>query len=200
MITFKYVLALFLATTLLSAADYCSLAVHVVDPAGRQTEVAVSVQEKNGRLVEREPSSEDARFCDLGLTPVTVRVAYDSACDQVVVNDVRLYWHQMSFLTVTYDRTLCSERVPMLGCFVLFRVSDNSGRWLDKSSIGFDQPILGPQETDSAGRARIALGPDAIASGTVSSSGFVSQPFAVTCAKDQRVREELIKLEKSAAR
>lgn len=54
-------------------ADYCSLSVPVLSPDQRRpVEVLVSVREKSGRVVEKETAAEDVKFCDLGVSPVTV--------------------------------------------------------------------------------------------------------------------------------
>ena len=71
------------------AADYCSLAVRVISPDQRRpVEVLVSGSEKSGRVIEKETTSEDVKFCDLGITPVTVTVGGDT-CNQVVVGMFR---------------------------------------------------------------------------------------------------------------
>src|SRR5947208_15002194 len=76
------------------AADYCSLAVRVLSPDNRRpVEVPVSVREKSGRVVEKETTTEDVKFCDLGISPVTVTVGNDT-CNQVVVRDVPIEWKE----------------------------------------------------------------------------------------------------------
>lgn len=62
-----------LCATEASAADYCSLTVRVLSADGRREEALVSVEERNGRRLERDPTAEDVEFCHLGLTPVTVK-------------------------------------------------------------------------------------------------------------------------------
>jgi hypothetical protein len=183
-----------------AAADYCSLIVRVLSPDGRRVEALVSVEEKNGRAVERDPTLEDVKFCDLGIAPVTVKVGADGTCNQVVVRDVRLTWEEQYLLRVTYDIEPCLEDLPPLPvpiCHVLFRVSDINGAWLDKASIRLQQSQLPALETDSSGRALLVLKSGDRAGGTISSSGYVAKPFSFSCSRSEPVHEELIKLDKS---
>jgi hypothetical protein len=91
------------------AADYCSLVVRVLSPDGKHEEAIVAVEEKNGRRIERDPTAEDVRFCDLGVEPVAVKVGSDGTCNQVVVREVPLAWREQYLLMVTYDTRPCLE-------------------------------------------------------------------------------------------
>jgi hypothetical protein len=189
---------LLFASSSLGADDYCSLVVRVLDPKGRRPETIVSVHERNGRMIETEPTNKDATFCDLGLTSVTVKVGADGTCNQVIVNNVRLYWRETSHLTVTYDWELCDqEPVPSATCIILFRISDVNGKWLERSSINFAEPRIPAKQTDSAGRARTVVGAGQRASGTVTAAGYVTKTFSSSCSRSEPLREELIKLERS---
>lgn len=64
------------------AQDKCSLVVRAVAPDGRRVEAPISVTEMSGRTEDRDPSEEDARFCDLGILPVTVNVGGEGSCNQ----------------------------------------------------------------------------------------------------------------------
>jgi hypothetical protein len=183
------------------AADYCSLVVRVLSPDRRRPlEVLISVREGSGRVIEKETTSEDVRFCDLGITPVTVRVGGDT-CNQTVVRDVPLTWQEQYVLTITYDPEPCMpERppAPVPTCQELFRVADTAGNWLEKASIRFQQPHLSPRETDGSGRALVVMKDGDHADGTVSSSGYITKPFSLSCSRTEPVHEEMIKLVKSS--
>lgn len=183
-----------------AAADYCSLAVRVVSPDNRRpVEVPVSVREKSGRVVEKETAKEDLKFCDLGISPVTVTIGNDS-CNQVTVRDVPLEWNEQYLLTVTYDPEPCMpERppAPVPVCQVLFRVSDSKGNWVERASIHFQGAGLMPMETDSAGRALRVLKVGDRVSGVVDARGYASKTFSVSCSRSEPVREESVKLERS---
>ena len=184
----------------IAVADYCSLAVRVLSPEQRRpVDVLVSVREKSGRVVEKETTTEDVRFCGLGITPVTVTVGGDT-CNQVVVRDVPLEWNEQYLLTVTYDPEPCMpERppAPVPVCQVLFRVSDSKGNWIEKASIHFQGSSgLPPMETDSAGRALGVLKLGDKITGAVDSRGYASKPFSVSCSRSDPVREQSIKLER----
>jgi hypothetical protein len=193
------ILLLAFGAKMVSAGEYCSLVVRVLSPDGRRVEALVSVEEGNGRVIERDPTSEDVKFCDLGIAPVTVKVGADGTCNQVVVRDVPLTWQEQHLLTVTYDLEPCLEDLPpppVPVCQVLFRVSDVNGRWLNKASIHFQQPRLSPRETDREGRALLVLKLGDRVTGSISSGGYVAKPFSLSCSRSKPVREEPIKLER----
>lgn len=181
------------------AADYCSLTVRVLSPDHRRPlEVLVSVQERSGRVVEKETKSQDLPFCDLGITPVTVTVGSD-VCNQVIVRDVPLEWREQYVLAVTYDPEPCMpERppVPVPVCQVLFRVSDAQSRWIEKASIYLQDPGHSTMETDSAGRAVQVLKVGERLMGRVGARGYVSRSFSISCPRSEQVHEEHIKLVK----
>ncbi len=185
------------------AAPYCSLVVRVLSPDQRRPlEVPISVREGNGRILEKETTSEDVKFCDLGITPVTVTVGGDS-CNQTVVKDVPLSWNELYLLTITYDPEPCMpERppAPIPTCQELLRVADTDGRWVEKASIRFQDSILSPRETDDAGRALVVLKNGERIQGIVISPGYVTKPFSLTCSRTQPVHEEMIKLTRSPGR
>ena len=200
--TFAILIVLFNASIAV-AADYCSLIVRVLSPDGRRVEALVSVREKNGRVVEKDPTAEDVKFCDLGIAPVTVKVGADGTCNQVVVRNIPLAWQERYLLTVTYDLEPCLEDLappPVPVCHVLFRVSDVSGKWLVKASIQFQTSQLSPRETDSAGRAVLVLKLGDRVGGSITSNGYVAKPFSLSCSRLEPVHEELIKLERAAGR
>jgi hypothetical protein len=182
------------------AADYCSLAVRVLSPDQRRpVEVLVSVREKSGRVVEKETTSDDVTFCDLGIAPVTVTVGGDP-CNQVVVRDVPLGWKEQYLLTITYDPEPCMPEhppAPVPVCQVLFRVSDGKGNWLARASIHFRGSGLPPLESDRSGRVLQVLKAGDRVTGSVELRGYVSTTFSVSCSRSEPVHEESITLKSS---
>lgn len=181
-----------------SAEDYCSLVVRVLSPdQQRLQEIPISVREKSGRVIEKDTTSEDVRFCDLGILPVTVTVGIDP-CNQVVVRDVPLAWKEEYFLIVTYDRKSCVQDLPPPPfplCQVLLRVADLSGNWIEKASIRLEGTSLTPQETDRAGRAEVLLRLGNRVAGVVHAAGYASKSFTIHCSRAERVHELPIQLD-----
>src|SRR5271165_4175820 len=91
------------------ASDYCSLVVEVVAPDGKRPISLVTVTEQNGRKLEQLQRGQDVRFCDLGILPVTVKVGGDDTCNQVVVNEVPMFWQKTYHSKITYDPRPCLE-------------------------------------------------------------------------------------------
>ena len=94
------VLGAFPATSL--GQDFCSLAVHIEAPSAISP-VPVRVEEPDGRVETAFPVDGIARFCGLGIKPVTVRVGRD--CGQVTVTGVRLEWGLTRNVSVIYSDT-----------------------------------------------------------------------------------------------
>src|ERR1700722_16587878 len=90
----------------LRAADFCSLAVSVIDPSGQEVEAPVTVEERDGTTQRSENKPGGVRFCNLGINPVTVTVG-GSNCNQVIVRDAALQWGATSKVSVIYDRKAC---------------------------------------------------------------------------------------------
>ena len=182
------------------AADFCSLSVRVLTAGQRRPlEVPVIVQEPSGRVVERETDRNDAQFCDLGISSVTVTVGI-AGCNQVVVRDVPLRWEEPYLLTVTYDIEPClreGSSVPIPTCEVLFRVADQNGSWIQDAGISFSGPQLKTRRTDRFGRAFIELKVgDSINSSKVEAIGFQSQVLTgISCQRKENPREISIRLE-----
>src|SRR5262245_1155582 len=89
-----YLLCLLLALELnLGAQEVCSLIVEIVDPSGRPVSgVPVVLEEQNGRVEPTTVEGGVARFCDLGVLHVTVKVGRPSSCNYTVVQNVPLTW------------------------------------------------------------------------------------------------------------
>lgn len=195
-------LALF-CTSVAYAADYCSLTVRVLSPDGRRVHAVVSVEEQDGRKIERDPTAQDLAFCDLGILPVTVKVGADGTCNQVVVKDVPVSWQESYLLTVSYDLEPCLEDLPPSPapvCSVLFRVSDSETRWLQGARVQFDGSTLTPRETDSAGRALVTMKLDEVVRASIGASGFDTKHVSVSCSRSLPLQEEIVRLSRKGGR
>jgi hypothetical protein len=189
---YKLVLVLGSATYFLCVApplvgqDYCSLRVRVLAANGRRPEALVSVQEKNGRKIEREQGiSKDVEFCDLGIEPVTVVVGL-KGCNQVVINDVPLSWQEPYTLKVIHDYESCMREEgppPKPVCKVLLRVAGPDEKWIDKAIVKIDEPALPQRQTDSAGRAFVIVGLNERLRGSVSAPGYAPKEFSFVCSE-----------------
>lgn len=177
---------------------YCSLSVRVLSPdQQRIPDVPVSVKEQNGRTIEKESTTEDVKFCDLGLRPVTVTVGVDS-CNQTIVRDVPVDWETEYTLTVIYDREACVQSqppAPVPYCRILLRVSDSVG-WLERAIIRSASKQLAPKETDSHGRALFLIEINNQVTGSVHKAGYKDTAFSTTCTMPNRIQELSIALDK----
>jgi len=180
-----------------ASGDYCSLVVEVVTPDGERPIALISVVEQNGRKLEQLRRGQDARFCDLGILPVTVKVGGDDTCNQVVVNGVPLSWQETHHMKITYDPKPCLEDTahPLVPtCTYLFRVSDGAGKWIPGASIIWASGNFALKSDDS-GRAIVDAKLGSVKA-TISAPGYLTQSIDRTCtaAKATEPQEELIKL------
>lgn len=181
-----------------AAQEYCSLTVGVLAPNGLRPRVSITVQEKDGRIEDREQVSTDARFCDLGGLPVTVKVGDEGTCNQVIVRDVPVAWQEPYLLRVTYDPEPCLRDLPRPvnpACRVIFRVANPAGDWASKARI----VVLGPRqltlEADSLGRASFIVSPGQTVTGTAKSTGGAgAAKFAFQCDPGEPIYEARISL------
>ena len=180
-----------------AAQSYCSLTVQVETKAGLRPEVPVTVLESNGRKIEKEQSpTKSVHFCDLGILPVTVIVGVNG-CNQVVINDVPLSWHEPYTLKVTHDYESCmKETLPPSRpkCKILFRVMNSRKEWVSKGTIDFDTGKRAPLHTDNSGRAFLSADIDGKIEGFASAAGLSAKHFSITC-PTSRIHEEILTLE-----
>jgi hypothetical protein len=182
------------AASALAGQDYCSLSVRVLTPDGRRPQVSVSVQEANGRVVEKEQRARDVRFCDLGGLPVTVKVGGADTCNQVVVRDVPIAWNEPYLLRVTYDPgpcLLCPPPPPTPMCRVVFRIADDAGGWAHGATVSISHPTATRKAADSFGRASYVVKRGEQVRGSVDARDKLAV-FDFTCA--QPVHEEFVTL------
>jgi hypothetical protein len=186
------------AASALASSGYCSLAVDVFTPGGKRPIALVTVTEPDGRVSRQLERSAEARFCDLGLGPVRVEVGAADTCNQVVVNEVPLFWQKLYRLKVTYDPEPCMiEPVRPLApvCTYLFRVADGSGKWVEGAAVRITPGGL-DLRSDSAGRVSVDLGIGPV-SVIVSAHGYETKAVESDCtaAAARQVQERLIKLQ-----
>jgi len=170
----------------------------VQTPSGERPEATVSVEERNGRRVERDHESSDVQFCDLGILPVSVTVGL-SGCNQVQVKDVPLSWGSQYLLVVTYDVEPCVKETPpptVPLCEVLFRVPDENNKWMDGASIQFDEMAVVPRKTDNHGRALLLMKLNQRVSGSIGKREDASKRFAISCSRSEPYSEMIIKLDR----
>jgi len=176
------------------AQNYCSLTVRVFTPDRARPEAAVSVQEASGRLVEHDPASADAQFCDLGGLPVTVKVGEDGTCNQVVVRQVPIAWRKPYLLNVMYDPQGCNvglPRPPVPVCTVIFRVADSQKKWLSEARLKLSEPLVTELRTDNFGRTSVVVKRGDKIAGSVTGAGD-SGAFKFSCGRDEQVHEAAI--------
>lgn len=170
---------------------YCSLIVRVVDQSGQEVESAVTVAEKDGRTISMEMAIGGARFCDLGILPVTVAVGREGACNYTVVNNVPLDWSHTYTLVITQDREACTVTLPPAPepyCQLLLRVAtsgpESSSPWLSGAVVRPVLPGGRSVTTDAHGRAYLALGAGRVLSVVIEHSDHQSRKEAVRCERD----------------
>jgi hypothetical protein len=173
--------------------DVCSLRVRALAPDGVRGKFWISVKEESGRVEEKRQGEEDARFCDLGILPVTVTVGSHGQCNQVTIRDVPISWGRSYLLKVTYDPAACDvwevAPPPVPLCELLFRVSDTKGNWLSGASVNLSNPRPGTVKlpsglkTDRYGRAHLVARRGDSAVGSVSAGGFESAGFEFVCSE-----------------
>jgi hypothetical protein len=177
--------------------NYCSLVVQVVAPNGKRPAADVRVTEENGRKLDQITDGMDARFCDLGVRPVTVEVGSAGTCNQVRVNSVPLAWGETYHLKITYDPVPCLRDLPHISpryCTYVFRVQNEQGKWLPNATLSISPAGLS-QRTDNAGRAMFtpAIGPFML---KIRAAGYGARSLEGNCtpAESHEPQERLIQL------
>jgi hypothetical protein len=184
-------LAFFVLSVPLHAKPYCSLIVRVVDYDGREINSDVTVTEKTGRTLQRENEPGGARFCDLGIGVVTVKVG-GKTCG--VTLNLPLAWTVTRIAKITYDPTPClHDPAPpqTKSCNFLLRVFGPQKKPLLAT---FDQtsPRTQSFRTDEFGRVLIGVNLGSTVAGEVFASNFARQPITMTCSSEQSIEHEVI--------
>jgi hypothetical protein len=183
-----------------AAQDYCSLVVDVTDSGDRPlTHVPVTVEEADGRTESSPTEKGEARFCDLGISQVTVSVGSPSDCTYAVVRNVPLLWSATRRIKVVYDNGICAvdEPPPILLCAVLLRFRGQNGNWI--SGVKFDPPL--PRfldlRSDSSGRAMIRLANREELHTATRKDGYISRGIDLSCSGNLTERERIVTLQKA---
>ncbi|MEW5979098.1 MAG: hypothetical protein AB1898_25160 [Acidobacteriota bacterium] len=179
------------------AEDHCSLIVKVVNLQDLEVEAFITVTEKNGRVHKKENEIGGARFCDLGILPVTLVVG-KGLCQQVTVRDVQLTWRKTTLLKVIYQREPCmsdSPRSPEPGCDVLLRIIDKQRTAISGASVRLK---LSPQQeftADPHGRVMLGAKSGSNLEGTVIREGYLPVDFKFPCSRGDSLQEHYLVLE-----
>jgi hypothetical protein len=176
------VLAVFPAASL--GQDFCSLTVHIAG-ASLTTQVPVTVEESDGKRETAYSIDGVARFCGLGLSPVTIRVGRD--CAPVTVSGVRPVWGGTRNVDVIYNDSQCREdRVMALGgsiCWLLlrFRGDDKNGKPLAGVALRPPAPSYTELRSDQWGRIMVPMRKDEVLHTMAEIPGFVPESIDFNC-------------------
>lgn len=152
-------LFLFLVAASAAAKDYCSLTVQVANAHGyKPTGVSVSLVEVNGRVETGATKDGEVRFCDLGMSPVTLTIGERDRCNEVVVRNVALSWDTERVVNVVYDREYCNgDELQAQGCSILLRFVDEQGKPVPDVQFAAPTGRLRSVHSDAYGRALVGL-------------------------------------------
>jgi hypothetical protein len=122
---------------------YCALKVKVTNSLGARSELAVVVQEADGKIIARSKSvGGEAAFCDVGSGPVTI-VVQNFDCGEVVLRGVPVDWYPYTHeVHVVANECGMHWRVS-IPCTLVVRVTDSEGK-----------PVVGATPVDAGLRAR----------------------------------------------
>jgi len=192
----SFVLVLGLSTNLF-AKDHCSLVVKAVDSEGREVEADVVVTERDGRRIERENRPGGVKFCDLGITPITVTVG-SPECNQVVVRNVPLRWGETRIVSVIYDDRPCLvDPPPVAACQFLFRFIDTQHNFVKGVSLKTQTPYEEVHKADDFGRLLMKIPAGQQLLGMAAANGYGPAEVRVPCVTNNRKVEQYITLTKS---
>jgi hypothetical protein len=179
------------------AEGHCSLVVELRGPDNRPVSEEVTVTEWDGRKTSLKAANGEARFCDLGIRPVTISVG-DAGCSQVVVR-TPVDWEETKTVRIVYDELPCSQETPPLPtCKLLFRLLDEGGRPVLGAAVRFSAGRPGSRDyvADKFGRILINLPFGERLTGFVTVPGFRSKQVDIPCSPENRRSERKLVLEK----
>jgi len=195
--TFIHAMCSLLLAVSLCAKDFCSLIVKVRGPQGEQVEALVTVEEHDGRRIEQTNKPGGAKFCDLGIRPVTVAVGHP-ACNQVIVRNVPLEWGQTRIVSVIYDREPCLiDAPPVAACQFLFRFIDSQHNFLNGVSLKTETPYEEVHKADEFGRLLMRIPAGKALLGIASANGYGSAEVRIPCVTKNRTVEQYVTLARS---
>ncbi len=186
-------MAIVLLTLAGRAEEYCSLIVKPVDPAGWEVAAEVTVEQQGGRRLEKENITQytpgGLRFCDLGLSPVTVTV--ETGCSHVVIRNVKLTWGETRTIPVYAYRCLPDE-IPQT-CKFLLRFVDSEYKTIKGVSFKMRAPREETIEGDDFGRIFVELWFDRELVGTGIASWYNPLELRLQCTRaNDRMEQRLM--------
>jgi hypothetical protein len=172
---------------------YCSLIVQVQTTAlGVDTtavETTVAVEEEDGTRTEVETLRGQARFCGLGLGPVTITVRYRS-CSEIILKHVRPRWNAARQISIVYDLSDCVQpSLPVVAaCGPLLRFVRPNRSPVRGVSFKLTSPYPQTYLGDDYGRVflRVLTAFGSPLSGVASAHGYTTEEVRTTCFGGQR--------------
>jgi hypothetical protein len=195
----------------LRAQENCSLTVKLLDANGKEdlSPRRIRVTEQSGREIEVVSRRGEARFCDLGILPVTITVG-SPYCHEVTVDSVPVDFGLNTVIKVVSDNNLCSdgrrESLPVPWCTFLLRFQDEQQRWVSGVSL---TPALGgdkreidpsvrnqPRQSDAFGRTLVQVNLDRRLRAQAIRDGYMPAAIELTCNGHNRTSEHVVTLQK----
>ena len=185
-------------TMTLQAQDFCSLVVKVVFPGGSEIYDTrpITVEEGDGRIVEKRYERGGAMFCDLGIGPVTIAVGDSRGCGQVIVKNIPPDWGKTTTVTVITNSDPCRVyglAYGIMGCPMLYRFRDSQKKPIQGVSLNLQAPYIKTFKADEFGRIYITgvnYGSDLV--GTATASGYDSTNVTFSCTTQYRRADQFI--------
>ena len=185
-------------TELLSAREYCSLVVKVVDEQGTEvsTREPVVVEESDGKRIEKRYMAGGVSFCDLGILPVTVTVGAPGSCNQTSVRNVPLGWLGTTTIQVNPNVAACRlyhSLAQLPGCDFFFRFINSKREPIPNVSVNVRNPGVELLQGDSFGRVwlRILLRDELIATATANGYDPVEIKYPCPPLEDLPTRDDI---------
>jgi hypothetical protein len=197
LLTLSFSWMLTTAPSAYTQAEYCSLVVKVQDSKGVPVDVRVHITRSDGSVLD-ELTSEDgtARFCDLGVAPVTVSLG-SAACKLLTLRNLYPEWRTERRLLVTYDPCHAEggDAIFSQACHVLIRAVDQDGVGLAGARVTLNLPArIDP--TDRFGRAFFKLLYNDEVTGKVEKVGYGSGRFTFRCSSEAWAVDKIVVVNK----
>ena len=186
----------FLAAQQQMPQDYCSLVVKVLDEQNFEVMAPVSVEEKGGKVTAGENEPGGARFCNLGILPVTVKVGRPESCNHTIIHNVALEWQQTRTIHVKYEIESCLRHPPPLPeplCQLSIRVFDQRAV-SQRATVEVLSRAGEAYRTDNSGRVRILMQSGSILKTAVRSDGYLARQIEAACTLDTPRIERVVVL------
>lgn len=156
------------------------------------------VQERDGRRVEQESQSGGARFCDLGITPVTVTVGAPQ-CNQVTVRNIGLEWGKTANVSVIYDNRPCLvDNPPVAACQFLLRFVDAGRKPVAGVSVSTQDPGGRTEKADEFGRLLIRIPANEELRAVGTAPGYGRSEVRIPCSSENQRVERYVVLRRSS--